>query len=82
MGHQHETVSGLPGSSTTLLSAILNQNPKFQASISGPLASFTRAFICTGHSEETKNKIRIAVNLPITKENAKATFMSKYDSNE
>jgi sulfotransferase len=38
-------VSGLPRSGTTLLSAILNQNPKFQASISGPLARFTRAII-------------------------------------
>lgn len=38
-------VSGLPRAGTTLLSAILNQNPKFQASISGPLARFTRAII-------------------------------------
>lgn len=38
-------ISGLPRSGTTLLSTILNQNPKFQASISGPLARFTRAII-------------------------------------
>lgn len=38
-------ISGLPRSGTTLLSSILNQNPKFQASISGPLARFTRAII-------------------------------------
>lgn len=38
-------ISGLPRSGTTLLSAILNQNPKFHASISGPLARFARAVI-------------------------------------
>lgn len=38
-------ISGLPRSGTTLLSTILNQNPKFQASISGPLARFARAII-------------------------------------
>lgn len=38
-------ISGLPRAGTTLLSAILNQNPKFQASISGPLARFSRAII-------------------------------------
>lgn len=38
-------ISGLPRSGTTLLSTILNQNPKFQASISGPLARFVRAVI-------------------------------------
>lgn len=42
---QHYFISGLPRSGTTLLSAILNQNPKFQASISGPLARFARAVI-------------------------------------
>lgn len=38
-------ISGLPRSGTTLLSTILNQNPRFQASISGPLARFARAVI-------------------------------------
>ena len=38
-------ISGLPRSGTTLLSTILNQNPNFQASISGPLARFSRAII-------------------------------------
>jgi sulfotransferase len=45
MTKQFYFISGLPRSGTTLLSAILNQNPKFQASISGPLARFTRAII-------------------------------------
>lgn len=38
-------IAGLPRAGTTLLSAILNQNPRFHASISGPLARFTRAVI-------------------------------------
>jgi len=42
---QYYFISGLPRSGTTLLSTILNQNPKFQASISGPLARFSRAII-------------------------------------
>ena len=45
MNKQYYFISGLPRSGTTLLSTILNQNPKFQASISGPLARFTRAII-------------------------------------
>lgn len=43
--NQYYFISGLPRSGTTLLSAILNQNPRFQASISGPLARFSRAVI-------------------------------------
>jgi sulfotransferase len=42
---QYYFIAGLPRSGTTLLSAILNQNPRFQASISGPLARFARAII-------------------------------------
>jgi len=42
---QYYFISGLPRAGTTLLSAILNQNPRFQASISGPLARFARAII-------------------------------------
>ncbi len=45
MDKQFYFISGLPRAGTTLLSAILNQNPKFQASISGPLARFVRAVI-------------------------------------
>lgn len=42
---QYYFISGLPRSGTTLLSTILNQNPNFQASISGPMALFSRAII-------------------------------------
>ncbi len=36
-------ISGLPRSGTTLLSTVLNQNPRFSASISGPAARMVRA---------------------------------------
>jgi sulfotransferase len=42
---QYHFISGLPRSGTTLLSTILRQNPKFEASISGPLARFVRGVI-------------------------------------
>ena len=42
---QYHFISGLPRAGTTLLSTILNQNPRFQASISGPLARFARSII-------------------------------------
>jgi sulfotransferase len=45
MDKKHYFISGLPRAGTTLLSAILNQNPRFQASISGPLARFSRTVI-------------------------------------
>jgi sulfotransferase len=45
MPQKYHFISGLPRAGTTLLSTILNQNPKFQASISGPLARFSRAII-------------------------------------
>jgi sulfotransferase len=45
MSKKFHYISGLPRSGTTLLSSILNQNPRFHASISGPLARFTRAMI-------------------------------------
>ncbi len=44
-------ISGLPRSGTTLFSTIISQNPKFQASISGPLARFTRAVIQESSSQ-------------------------------
>jgi sulfotransferase len=42
---KYHLISGLPRAGTTLLSTILKQNPRFEASISGPLARFTRAVI-------------------------------------
>lgn len=42
---KYHFIGGLPRSGTTLLSTILKQNPKFEASISGPLARYVRAVI-------------------------------------
>jgi sulfotransferase len=38
-------ITGLPRSGTTLLSTILKQNPRFEASISNPLARITKAIV-------------------------------------
>lgn len=48
---QYHFISGLPRSGTTLLSTILRQNPKFEASISGPLARFVRGVIQESSSQ-------------------------------
>jgi sulfotransferase len=48
---KYHFISGLPRSGTTLLSTILKQNPKFEASVSGPLARFTRAIIQESSSQ-------------------------------
>jgi sulfotransferase len=44
-------IAGLPRSGTTLLATILNQNPRFTSSISGPLARFVRAIIQESSSQ-------------------------------
>lgn len=43
-------ISGLPRSGSTLLTSILNQNPKFYSDISNPLARFVRAIIIESHA--------------------------------
>ncbi|MGZ8924279.1 MAG: sulfotransferase family protein [Nitrososphaeraceae archaeon] len=48
---KYHFIAGLPRSGTTLLSTILNQNPIFEASISGPLARFVRAIIQESSSQ-------------------------------
>ena len=44
-------ISGLPRSGTTLLSTILNQNPKFSASISGPAARMVRSIVTEAQAQ-------------------------------
>jgi sulfotransferase len=44
-------ISGLPRSGTTLLSTILNQNPRFSASISGPAARMVRAIVTEAQAQ-------------------------------
>lgn len=52
---KYHLITGLPRSGTTLLSTILKQNPKFEASISGPLARFVRSII---HESSTQSGYR------------------------
>jgi sulfotransferase len=47
---KYHFISGLPRSGSTLLSTILNQNPKFNANISSPLARFVRSIITESHA--------------------------------
>lgn len=44
-------ISGLPRSGSSLLSAILNQNPRFQAPKSGPVAKIVRSIIQEANAE-------------------------------
>lgn len=48
---KYHFITGLPRSGTTLLSTILKQNPRFEASISGPLARYVRAIIHESSSQ-------------------------------
>lgn len=50
MTKKYHFISGLPRSGSTLLSTILNQNPRFYADISSPLARFARAVITESHA--------------------------------
>jgi sulfotransferase len=50
MQKSYHFISGLPRSGSTLLTAILNQNPNFYSSISSPLARFIRSIIIESHA--------------------------------
>ena len=45
MMRKYHFIAGLPRSGSTLLSSILNQNPRFSASISDPLISYVRSIV-------------------------------------
>lgn len=47
MNKKYHFITGLPRSGSTLLSAILKQNPRFHASITDPLATMTKGIIET-----------------------------------
>jgi len=47
---KYHFISGLPRSGSTLLTSILNQNPKFHSTISNPLARFVRSIITESHA--------------------------------
>lgn len=55
-------ISGLPRSGSTLLSAILKQNPRFSAGISDPLLSFAASII-----RDTNNAVGMDAAVPIEK---------------
>lgn len=50
MTKKYHFITGLPRSGSTLLSAILKQNPRFHASITDPLATMTKGVIETSQS--------------------------------
>ena len=50
MSKKYHFISGLPRSGSTLLTAILNQNPNFYSNISNPLARFVRSIITESHA--------------------------------
>lgn len=72
-------ITGLPRAGTTLLSTVLNQNPRFQASISGPLARFVRAVV-----EESSAQGGYRLQCPEEKREKiiKGIFQNYYDDTE
>lgn len=68
MNKQYHFITGLPRSGSTLLSSILQQNPRFHASITDPLASLVKGVIETSQDgpgmktivpvEKRKNLVR------------------------
>lgn len=47
---KYHFISGLPRAGSTLLTSILNQNPRFNSNISNPLARFVRAIITESYA--------------------------------
>ena len=73
-------ISGLPRSGSTLLSAILKQNPRFTASISDPLADIANSVISTIHGAAG---MTVQVPVDMQKEIIKGMFNTFYkDGNE
>jgi sulfotransferase len=80
MSKTYNFISGLPRSGTTLLSTILNQNPRFSAGISDPLEMYVNSVI---KDTSTAVGMEAAVPIPKRKEIIKGLFDSFYnDSNE
>jgi len=80
MSKKYNFISGLPRSGTTLLSTILNQNPRFSAGISDPLEMYVNSVI---KDTSTAVGMEAAVPIPKRKEIIKGLFDSFYnDSNE
>jgi sulfotransferase len=75
MTQQYYFISGLPRSGSTLLSAILKQNPKFHASISDPLHDYARNILTTTHASVGMEE---AVPIPKRKELIQGLFETFY----
>lgn len=73
---QYYFISGLPRSGSTLLSAILKQNPRFHAGISGPLLSHVRSVIEVSNSGQKSEFDPVR-----TKRIAAATVNAFYEDN-
>lgn len=69
---KYHFISGLPRSGSTVLTSILNQNPKFHSSIANPLAKFVLAIInesfsSSGYNIQCSEKKRIELIQQIIK---------------
>ena len=75
MKRTYNFISGLPRSGTTLLSTILNQNPRFSAGISDPLQMYINSII-----KDTNTAVGMDAAVPIEKrkEIIRAIFDSFY----
>ena len=51
MEKKYHFITGLPRSGSTLLTSILNQNPRFHSSITDPLATFVKGMLDTLQNE-------------------------------
>lgn len=60
MTRRYHFISGLPRSGSTLLSAILRQNPRFHAGMSSPIASFVGALL-NSFSVYSENSSHISI---------------------
>lgn len=77
MTKKYNFISGLPRSGSTLLSAILKQNPRFTAGISDPLQMYANSII-----KDTNTAVGMEIAVPIEKrkEIIKGLFDSFYSS--
>lgn len=73
---KYHLISGLPRSGTTLLSTILKQNPRFEASISGPLAGVVRSVVT---ESTTSGGYRFECPVEKRKKLIRAVFDTYYD---
>ena len=80
MSKTYNFISGMPRSGTTLLSTILNQNPRFSAGISDPLEMYVNSVI---KDTSTAVGMEAAVSIEKRKEIIRGLFDSFYsDANE